>query len=229
MRDLLKLDIIIGDNGFLKLNPLPVNGMQAEIRLSSTSEQLQTLSLLVPEIKSILFKFDELFNRFLSGNVTTYIMVQEVLKRLDTPNIEGAQINEDFLLDLTEELHERLGRIEALIPEGILTPIIKPNFKDIFNPNNNSFQVCIDLLEDLEITINGLNRLKSGKVGALSATIVATKETIYFFKQTFTDKELLKYFNTHLNTDSKYINKRTKEFKASYHEAKAFIKTNFKK
>jgi hypothetical protein len=126
MRDLLKLDIIKVDGDILELKPLPVNGIQAEIRLSSNPEQLQTLKLLVHSIKSILDKFDNLYRDFLSGKVITYLMIQRVLENFDTPNIQGAQINEDFLLDLTQELHERLGRIEALIPELVLTKPINP-------------------------------------------------------------------------------------------------------
>jgi hypothetical protein len=126
MRDLLKLDIIIVDGDILELKPLPVNGIQAEIRLSSNPEQLQTLKLLVHSIKSILDKFDNLYRDFLSGKVITYLMIQRVLENFDTPDIQGAQINEDFLLDLTQELHKRLGRIEALIPELVLTNPINP-------------------------------------------------------------------------------------------------------
>ena len=117
MRDLFKLDIVKGDGDFLELKPLPINGIQAEIRLSSTPEQLQTLKLLVPSLKSILDKFDNLYRDFLSGKVTTYLMIQRVLENfVDTPDIQGALINEDFLLDLTQEIHDRLVRIEALIP-----------------------------------------------------------------------------------------------------------------
>jgi hypothetical protein len=126
MRDLFKLDIVKGDNDFLELKRLPINGIQAEIRLSNTPEQLQTLKLLVPPLKSILDKFDILYRDFLSGKVTTYLMIRRVLENFDTPEIQGAQINEDFLLDLTQEIHERLGRIEALIPELVLTKPINP-------------------------------------------------------------------------------------------------------
>ena len=127
MRDLLKLDIVKGDSDYLELKRLPVNGIQAEVRLSSTPEQLQKLKLYVPLLESILDKFDNLYRDFLSGKVTTYLMIQRVLENFDTPDIQGALINEDFLLDLTQEIHERLGRIEALIPELDLT--IKINAK----------------------------------------------------------------------------------------------------
>jgi hypothetical protein len=233
MRDLLKLDIVKGDSDYLELKRLPINGIQAEVRLSSTPEQLQTLKLLVPPLKSILDKFDNLYRDFLSGKVTTYLMIQRVLENfVDTPDIQGALINEDFLLDLTQELHERLGRIEALIPE----PDVKaqkdnrtPNFEGIFNPKNNSYKVCIELLEDLEITANGVSRLKKGKAGLLVGAIIAMKETPYFFKQDFKEMDLLTYFNMHLCTSYKVLNKRTDGYKSSYDDAKKFIKCNFKK
>jgi hypothetical protein len=226
MRDLLKLDIIKVDGDILELKPLPVNGIQAEIRLSSNPEQLQTLKLLVHSIKSILDKFDNLYRDFLSGKVITYLMIQRVLENFDTPNIQGAQINEDFLLDLTQELHERLGRIQALIPE----PDAKtPNFEGIFNPKNNSYKVCIDLLEDLEITVDGVCRLTKGKAGPLVGAILAMKETPNFFKQDFIQKELLTYFNSHLDTSFTTLDKRSKESKSSYDDAKRFIKSCFLK
>jgi len=233
MRDLLKLDIVKGDSDYLELKRLPINGIQAEVRLSSTPEQLQKLKLLVPSIKSILDKFDNLYRDFLSGKVTTYLMIQRVLLNpFDTPDIQGAQINEDFLLDLTQEIHERLGRIEALIPE----PDAKaqkdnrtPNFEGIFNPNNNSYKVCIDLLEDLEITVDGVCRLTKGKAGPLVGAILAMKETPNFFKQDFIQKELLTYFNSHLDTSFTTLDKRSKESKSSYDDAKRFIKSCFLK
>jgi hypothetical protein len=230
MRDLFKLDIIKGDGDFLELKRLPVNGIQAEVRLSSNPEQLQNLNLLVPPLKSILDKFDILYRDFLSGKVTTYLMIRRVLENFDTPEIQGAQINEDFLLDLTQEIHERLGRIEALIPE----PDAKaqkdnrtPNFEGIFNPKNNSYKVCIDLLEDLEITVDGVCRLTKGKAGPLVGAILAMKETPNFFKQDFTQKELLTYFNSHLDTSFTTLDKRSKESKFSYDDAKRFIKSCF--
>jgi hypothetical protein len=230
MRDLFKLDIIKGDGDFLELKRLPVNGIQAEVRLSSNPEQLQNLNLLVPPLKYILDKFDILYRDFLSGKVTTYLMIRRVLENFDTPEIQGAQINEDFLLDLTQEIHERLGRIEALIPE----PDAKaqkdnrtPNFEGIFNPKNNSYKVCIDLLEDLEITVDGVCRLTKGKAGPLVGAILAMKETPNFFKQDFTQKELLTYFNSHLDTSFTTLDKRSKESKFSYDDAKRFIKSCF--
>jgi hypothetical protein len=323
MRDLLKLDISKGGSGYLELKPLPINGIQAEIRLSSTPEQLQTLKLLVPEIESILFKFDKLYRDFLSGKVTNYLMVQEVLERFDTPNIQGAQINEDFLLDLTEELHDRLGRIEALIPDKVIStpknistefrdvydgevteerkaalkaelnkiegvpekikyleikkleylqnipsrsfevsgrvigsgfqggPLLfdrfieleieklkielnttntNSNFQSIFNPNNNAYNVCIDLLEDLQITFNGECKLTKGRIGLLTGAISAMKEkNSSFFKQDFTEIELLNYFNTFLNTNYKTFSKRNEDFGPAKGSSKTFIDTYLKK
>lgn len=316
MRDILKLDIVLDNKGLLLLKPLPINGIQAEIRLSSTPEQLQTLKLLVPEIHSILFKFDELYRGFLSGKVTTYNMVQDILERFDTPqDLHNGMVTEDFLLDLTKELHERIGRIEALINTNvelsydelyenevteerkakfqkelaefndipskihyaqiekakylrditgsvlqasgkiigsgeprsllmdryidfqieILNLELKgpensiAQFQSIFNPDNNAYQVCIDLLEDLEVTVNGTCRLTIGKAVPLVGAIAAMKETPHFFKQDFNDKELLSYFNGHLNTEYKTFARRGKSFESDYDDAKTFIRNNFRK
>lgn len=103
------------------------------------------------------------------------------------------------------------------------------SLKSIFNPQSNAYNVCIELLEDLEVTVNGECRLTVGKAGPLIGAITAMKETPYFFKQDFTDIELLGYFNSHLNTTYSTFNKRSSEFKASYPEAKAFLKANFKR
>lgn len=104
-----------------------------------------------------------------------------------------------------------------------------PDFQSIFNPNNNSYKVCIDLLEDLEITLNGVCRLTKGKAGPLIGAIRAMKETHSFFKYDFTEVELLNYYNEHLNTSYTTFNKRSKESTFSYDEAKKFIRLNFKK
>jgi hypothetical protein len=308
------LDIVEGSNGFLELKPLPINGIQAEIRLSSNPMQLLTIKPLVPEIHSVLFKLDELYREFINGKPTSYFMVQELLKRFDTPELNNGKINEGFLMDLIIEINKRIARIEAMIPNveisldewyvnevseerkakyhkeieefvdipsqihyaeiekakylrdasGSLLQASgrfigsgeprslfmdryidydieirklklsgpeksKGEFKGIFNPNNNAYQVCLDLLEDLEITISGNCRLTEGKAGPLIGAIAAMKDTTHFFKQDFTDMGLLEYFNSYLNTKYSTINKRSNEFKATYPEAKAFLKANFKK
>jgi hypothetical protein len=89
--------------------------------------------------------------------------------------------------------------------------------------------VCIDLLEDLEITVDGVCRLTKGKAGPLVGAILAMKETPNFFKQDFTQKELLTYFNSHLDTSFIALDKRSKECKSSYDDAKRFIKSFFLK
>ncbi len=185
MRDLLKLDISKGDNGFLKLIPLPINGIQAEIRLSSTPEQMRTLCILVPEIKSILFNFDKLYRDFLSGTATTYSKVQEVLIRFDTPNIHGAQINEDFLLDLTEELHGRLARIEALIPEQTLVLKNNPNVdlidlydEEVTEERKASLKSELDKIEGIPEKIKFLEIKKLIYLQNISGSALAASGTI---------------------------------------------------
>lgn len=104
-----------------------------------------------------------------------------------------------------------------------------PDFQSIFNPNNNSYKVCIDLLEDLEITVNRVCRLTIGKAGPLIGAIAAMKDTLKFFKQDFTDMELLTFFNRHLDTDYKTFARRGKLFESSYEDAEDFIRFHFKK
>jgi len=105
----------------------------------------------------------------------------------------------------------------------------KVDFQSIFNPNNNSFNTCIELLEDLEITVNGVCRLTIGKASPLIGAIAAMKDTLNFFKQDFTDMELLSFFNRHLDTDYKTFARRGKLFESNYDDAKNFIKDYFKK
>lgn len=104
-----------------------------------------------------------------------------------------------------------------------------PNFQSIFNPNNNAFNVCIELLEDLEITVDSVCRLKAGKAGPLFGAIAAMRDTHLFFKQDFKDMELLEFFNGHLKTDYKTFNKRGNDYESGYDDAKTFLKLYFKK
>jgi hypothetical protein len=102
--------------------------------------------------------------------------------------------------------------------------VVKIDFESIFNPQNNAYQVCIELLEDLQITINGVSKMTEGRMGLLSGAIIAMKEKKgRFFKQDFTDMELLNYFNAHLNTNYKALNKRSNAFDESKGHSKNFI------
>ena len=107
--------------------------------------------------------------------------------------------------------------------------VITLDFRSIFNPANNSHQVCIDMLEDLEITHNGTCRLTKGKASPLIGAISAMKLTPFFFKQDFTDMELLNYFNGYLSTDYKTFARRGDMFESNYEDAATFIKRYFKK
>lgn len=103
------------------------------------------------------------------------------------------------------------------------------NFESIFNPKSNAYNVCIELLEDLEITVNGECRLTVGKAGPLIGAIAAMKLTPNFFKQDFTDMELLNYFNRHLSTNFKTFARRGILYDNSFDDSQTFIELRFKK
>jgi len=165
MRDLLKLDIVIGEGGLLELKPSPINGIQAEIRLMSSQNQIQSLRLLIPEIESIVLKLNDLFISFSSGKVTTYFMVQEVLKRFDTPNLEGVFINDDFLMDLIEEIIKRLGRIEALVTDQNSANNVQIEFNEVYEQEvtedrKASLRSELDKIQDIPKKIEFLEKQK---------------------------------------------------------------------
>jgi hypothetical protein len=111
--------------------------------------------------------------------------------------------------------------------ESIDSPKKENELKSIFS-NEAAFQICIDLLDDLEITIEGNSREKI-KPGKLSGAIMAMKETPGLFKvDTITEKELIGYFNTYLQTSIKSMYKRSKSFDEAFDDAKNYLKQNYK-
>ena len=102
----------------------------------------------------------------------------------------------------------------------------------IFNKKNNAFKVCLELLDDLELTIDGKPNPdnKKGRVGKLIGLISAIKDTPGML---ILDKpkqlQLLKYFNSYLHTTYKTFSKRSEDYRASLDISKRYIKSNFKK
>jgi hypothetical protein len=102
--------------------------------------------------------------------------------------------------------------------------------KAIFNDKNNAYEVCINLLDDLEITIDAKPNMKAGRAGKLIGLISAIKETPAMLKlEKPTDELLLRYFNSHLNTSYITFGKRSEDYSNSKDDAKRYIKNNFKK
>jgi len=109
-------------------------------------------------------------------------------------------------------------------------PNNKYNLQSIFNDTNNSFNVCLELLEDLELTIDGIANTTSGRVGKLTGLITAIRRTPGMLKlDNPTEKLLLLYFNSFLNTTYKTFSKRNEDYLPSIDTAQRYIKINFKK
>lgn len=104
------------------------------------------------------------------------------------------------------------------------------NLASIFNDKNNSFEVCKGLLEELEITIGGKPNTTPGKVGKLTGSITAIKKTPGMLKlDNPTDRLLLTYFNSYLNTKYKTFSKRNEAYEESIDTSKRYIKQKFRK
>jgi len=106
----------------------------------------------------------------------------------------------------------------------------KLKLASIFKDSNNAYSVCMELMEDLEITIDGNPNTSPGRVGKLTGLITAIKETPSMLKlDNPTDKLLLSYFNSHLKTSYSSFSKRNEDYESSKDDAKRYIKIHFKK
>jgi hypothetical protein len=120
--------------------------------------------------------------------------------------------------------------IEAIEAEMKLQDSNTFKLAAIFNDKNNAYEVCINLLDDLEIIIDGKVNMKDGRAGKLIGLISAIKETPAMLKlEKPSDKQLLSYFNSHLNTSYKTFGKRSEDYSNSKDEAERYIKNYFKK
>lgn len=172
---------------------------------------------------------NKLMNEFLDNEIKDY--TTELRSLRSTSNflqIIKPSLKEEEIAICKIKLHAHKNFKNKLNNTTIINSDLT-SFKNIFNEGKNAYDVCIELLENLEITINGIPRVKTGRAGNLMGAIIAMKETPHFFKQEFTENDLLKYFNTHLGTNFKTLAKRSKDYPVSYDESKRFIKNTFKK
>ena len=139
----------------------------------------------------------------------------------------------NFVTFKSQDLAHKSARLVNLITAAfprLQQNSIEKDLASIFNANTNAFEVCKELLNDLEITINGVPNTKIGRVGKLTGLIAAIKETpSMLILEKATNNLLLDYFNSHLNTSYKTFSKRNEEYTASRADALRFIKINLKK
>lgn len=106
------------------------------------------------------------------------------------------------------------------------------SLSQIFNKGNNAFEICKELMDELDLTINGIPNpdLKKGRAGTLIGminAIIITPGMLSIEKPK--GNELLKYFNSYLNTSYKTFDNRSKDFEINFPIARDFIKTKLKK
>jgi hypothetical protein len=100
----------------------------------------------------------------------------------------------------------------------------------IFNEKTNAFQVCKDVLEDLDITIGGKPFNTPGKMGKLTGAITAFMDTLGMIKlDNPTEMQILGFFNTYLGTTYTSFSKRNRDYLGAVDTAKTYIKRNYKK
>ena len=197
---------IVENSKFLKayikrsLNDAINKGIEADEFFYHTSQAVQEIS----------FKFQGIYSKGIQLYILTKQRYIGEIYLSDVDNFKQA------LNEVKNELHSNDDK--------------KINLASIFNENNNAFEVCKGLLNDLEITIDGVPNTQKGRVGKLTGLITAIKETPGMIKlDSISDIQLLKYFNYYLHTSYKTFSKRNENFLQSYDDAKRFIKNNFKK
>lgn len=127
------------------------------------------------------------------------------------------------------EYKEARDHFQSEIKSGVRSNIgWLPEFKDIFK-SDKAFEICKELLEELEITINGRPYMTKGKVAKLTAAITALKITVGIFRTDFTDEKLLKIFNEYLGTNYTTFSKKSNLYPGLLADAKLFLTQNFKK
>lgn len=104
------------------------------------------------------------------------------------------------------------------------------DLSSIFNPEKNAFEVCKDLMEHLEITIDNKPNIKKGRMGKLAGLISVIRETPDMLKlDRTTDQQILQYFNSYLSTSFSTIAKRNQDYPESVDTSRRYIKLHFKK
>jgi hypothetical protein len=126
-----------------------------------------------------------------------------------------------------DKYNDYLVWLQSLDIEDFVERKIKttPSLESIFISTNNSYQLCLELLEDLQLTIDGVPNIKKGRIGKLTGLITALKETPNILKgYKHTNDFLLQVFNTHLKSNFKTFSKRNEDFNESHDDAKKHLK-----
>ena len=237
-------------------NTIELKELHFRDKAKRSLDLLESIKLEIESIEKIIEANKELYKFIIDGKTTRGIkfgatfMLPEAYKTAKTKGILDFSLpdfskyglnNGEGLTHFPTPEQKKYRQMEVLILwlkilKQKQADLIKPedlkhphSFQSIFNPKYNAYIVCIELLEDLEITVNSVCRLKAGKAGPLFGAIAAMRDTHLFFKQDFKDMDLLKFFNGHLKTDYKTFNKRGKYYESGYDDAKTFLKANFKK
>jgi hypothetical protein len=140
----------------------------------------------------------------------------------------------NFIKDLREKnnIEELKLRLEIEILENN-KEIKELRLESIFNKENKAFEFCLELMEELEITINNIpNSLKltKGRVGTLTGLITAIKQTPnMFILENPTNEQLLTYFNSFLKTNYSTFSTRNEAYKQTIDTAERYIQLHFKK
>jgi hypothetical protein len=117
--------------------------------------------------------------------------------------------------------------IKMLITEDGAPPKEENSFTLIFNKDR--FQICLGLLEHMQITLNGKYDLNPKQAAILTGTIVAIKKSGRMLNDDYSEKKLLQYFNAYLGTHISYpFNKNTDTYTLSKEQAEIYLKRNAK-
>lgn len=134
----------------------------------------------------------------------------------------------DELIRFYNEALNELNEYEKVVSR-LIERETRLTFDEIFY-NTRTKELCIELLEDLEITVEGKpNNLTRFDAGKIAGAIIAMKKRFKFFKTDFTEAQLLKYFSDFLETPFKRYRKNTRQFREAYEDSDDFLKKRFNK
>lgn len=153
--------------------------------------------------------------------------VNPVIKYHIVANQDFNRLEREAALKLSTVIEQGLNDLQLRISDYNN----KQSELDSIFENDQMFKLCLELFEDLGITMNGVCQLTTGKGGKLTGAIAAIQASSGILKSTVAlkNEKLLPYFNNYLGTDFKTFDRRSNNFKEAQNDALKFIKLYHKK
>jgi hypothetical protein len=207
-----------------------VTRFQKAIEEAIQEDDIEKLEDIRSQILRLIFKLRKDMNNPHNPDIVTVLsefeVVQDGKKFTVNEGLEERMKNNynstiETLNDMVAILNDRVSNYESKD-----TPIIK--LRSIFK-NETYYNLCLELMEELDIIKDGINILPKGRIGKLTGAIDAMSSYAMFNIENPSQKQLLIYFNGFLKTDYTDFSKRNKDYEPSLDAAKRFLKGKLKK